>query len=867
MVKINEIKKIAMAFFCSFLILMTGFTSNTIAMASTNGNSPAIVCIDTPKSNSTSSNNILNVSGWSLEKSGVKQVQISVDNVAAQDATIGISRLDVNGVHPGYVGGKNSGYSASLDITSLTTGIHSIIVRSIGNDGTVTTQNVNVAKVPVGGRKMPQLVDIDTPSNNSYVSSANTLNVSGWSLNGYGVNKVQVYVDNSNETDATIGVLRQDVDNAFPGYVGGSTSGYNASLTLQSLSDGVHTIKVVSTGNNGLSATGTIKINKVSEQGMPGIVTIDTPQNNSKISATTLNVVGWSLNLTGVKQVQVSVDNGAAQDATIGIQRLDVNAVHPGYTGGNSSGYSYNLDMTSLSAGIHTVTVNSTGSDGIVTTKSVNISKVPTASKNLTQMVDIDTPSNNSYLSSNNTLNVVGWSLDEYGVKKVQVYVDDANETDATLGLARQDVDNMFPGYVGGNTSGYSASLTLPALSDGVHTIKVVSTGNDGLVVTGKTNVNKVSEQTMPGKVTIDSPNYSQVEAGQTTVTGWSIDYNGVTSVQVSVDNGTMQAATIGLLRQDVANDYPQYANACNSGFTTNVDTSNLSMGIHTITVVSTGKDGTTSTNTTEINVVSGATSDLSSILDVDTPSNDVFVKAENYLFNVTGWSLNEFGVKKVQIYMDNTYVADATTGISRTDVDNIHPGYTDGVNSGYNYLINISSLSYGAHDLSIRSVGNDGVVTTKDLVIYKVYNNTNIASTIVSFLNLQSNIDIAEGQALSLHDGVSSNNCVYFSSSVLRDIGINVPAGMANTQHYVPYVAALGFTKDYNVNDLYPGNICFTVSDGTNYPTHTFIFMGWVNPFDHTLAYVADNQSSVIHIRSMVDAPNIDAFSFCFHN
>ncbi len=867
MVKIIEIKKTAMAFFCSFLILMTGFTSTITVMAGTNGNSPAIVCIDTPTSNSALSNNTLNVSGWSLEKSGVKQVQVSVDNAVSQNATIGISRLDVDAVHPGYTGGKNSGYSYNLDMTSLSIGKHTITIKSTGNDGVVTANNVNISKVPTIGKSMPQMVDIDTPSNNSYISSGNTLSVVGWSLNGYGVKKVQVYIDNGSEADATLGLSRQDVANAFQGYVGANTSGYSASLTLPALSDGVHTIKVVSTGNDGSVATGTININKVSEQSMPGIVTVDTPQSNSTTSSNTLNVVGWSLNVTGVKEVQVSVDNGAAQDATIGIQRLDVNGVYPGYTGGKTSGYSTSLDITSLSMGTHTITVMSTGNDGVVTTNNVNISKVPTIGQAMPPMVDIDTPSNNSDISSNNTLNVVGWSLNGYGVKKVQVYIDNGNETDATIGLSRQDVDNMFPGYVGGNTSGYSASLKLPALSAGIHTIEVVSTGNDGSVTTSTVNINKLSEQNTPGIVTIDTPKYSQVTATQIGVTGWSLDLNGVKSVQVSVDNGNMQQATIGLLRQDVANIYPQYADASISGFTTELDISNLSTGIHTITVVSTGEDGTTATNTTQIDILPAASSNLSSMLDIDTPSDDAFIKAENYLFNVTGWSLDAFGVKEVQVYVDNIYTGDATIGIPRTDVDNTYPGYTGGVNSGYNYLINISSLSYGAHDISVRSIGNDGVVTTKDIVIYKVYNDTNLASTIVSFLDLQSNLDLAEGQALNLHDGDYSDNCVYFSSSVLRDIGINVPAGMANTQNYVPFVTSLGFTEDYNVNDLYPGNICFTVSDGTGYPTHTYIFMGWVNPFDHTLAYVADNQSNVIHIRSMIDAPNTDAFNFGFHN
>jgi copper chaperone CopZ len=600
---------------------------------------------------------------------------------------------------------------------------------------------------------------------------------------------------------------------------------------------------------------------------LPSIVCIDTPTSNYKSSGNTLNVSGWSLDESGVKQVQVSVDNGTAKNADIGEARLDVDMVYPGYTGGKNSGYSTSLDISALSIGAHTVTVNSTGNDGVVTSKSVNIYKVPVGSSNMTQYVDIDTPSNNSYILSDDTLNVGGWSLNGYGVQKVQVYVDNGSETDATIGVPRLDVDKAFPGYVGGTTSGYNASVKLPTLSDGVHTIKVVSIGNDGSIATGTANIIKVSEQSMPGMVCIDTPNYSQINAKQIQVSGWSLSLYGVTRVQVSVDNGAAQDATIGIARQDVAAAYPAYEGGSQSGFVTNVDISKLSTGVHTITVTSTSKDGIISKNSTQIYVIPEASSDLSSMVDVDSPSNDVFIEAQNSMVNVTGWSLDAFGVQKVQIYVDNIYNGDATSGMPRTDVDQVYPGYMGGVNSGYTYTMNISSLSYGAHDISVRSLGNDGITTSKDLVIYKVYNNTNVASKIVSFLNVQSNLDTAEKQALQLHSGVASDNCVYFSSSVLRDIGISVPMNICNTQHYVPFITAQGWTKDYNVNDLYPGNICFTVSDGTGYSTHTYIFMGWVNPFDHTLAYVADNQSNTIHIRSMIDAPNTDAFSFGFHN
>ena len=41
---------------------------------------------------------------------------------------------------------------------------------------------------------------------------------------------------------------------------------------------------------------------------------------------------------------------------------------------------------------------------------------------------------------------------------------------------------------------------------------------------------------------------------------------------------------------------------------------------------------------------------------------------------------------------------------------------------------------------------------------------------------------------------------------------------------------------------------------------------MGWVNPDDHTQAYVADNQAGTIHIRSMIQTTEHDAFAYSMH-
>ena len=871
---ISKIKLKAITLFCTVLILVTTCISTKIVMAA--NNLPGRIYVDSPTTNSKVNGNMLNIAGWSLNKTGVKQVQVSLDNGSKTNAKIGINRPDVNKEISGYKGGATSGFSGRLDISKVSYGQHTLNVISTGNDGAITSQNLTLYKIPSTGKNLPCTVYIDTPKSNSNVSDLNNqLTVSGWSLNGYGVQKVQVYIDNANKKDATIGQARNDVDKAMPGYTGGATSGYGCNLDISSITDGMHTIKVVSTGNDGKVTTSSVTVKKVSEKSMPGRIYVDSPTTNSKVNGNMLNIAGWSLNETGVKQVQVSLDNGSKTNAKIGINRPDVNKEIPGYTGGATSGYSGRLDISKVSYGQHTLNVISTGNDGVITSQNLTIYKIPSTGKNLPCTVYIDTPKSNSNVSDlNNQLTVSGWSLNGYGVQKVQVYIDNANEKDATIGQARNDVDKAIPGYFGGAASGYSCTLNVSSLTDGVHTIKVVSVGNDGTTTTNSVNVKKVSENNMPGIVCIDSPNYSKVNGSNLNVRGWSLDLYGVKQVQVSVDNGALKNAVIGGSRPDVAKYYQGYANKSSSGFSCDLNISALRSGIHKITVISTGVTGAKASNTTGIYVSPSESTALpNSHICIDTPSDNTSIESPNSQLYISGWSLNLFGVQKVQIYVDNAYNGDANVGLSRADVNNVLPGYSGGSNSGYNYNLNISAMSYGAHKLSVRSTGVDGKVKTEELTFYRD-NVNSIAYKLSSFLVSQANISKVEAQAEALHksedpDNYKHNNCVFFSSSALRNlnVGINVPMWMANTRCYVPYLTSLGWARDYNVDSLSAGNICFTASDGSGYSTHTYVFMGWVDANDHTLAYVTDNQSPLVHIRSMLNTSTTDPFSFCFHN
>jgi len=142
------------------------------------------------------------------------------------------------------------------------------------------------------------------------------------------------------------------------------------------------------------------------------------------------------------------------------------------------------------------------------------------------------------------------------------------------------------------------------------------------------------------------------------------------------------------------------------------------------------------------------------------------------------------------------------------------------------------------------------------------------------AYLRSAANVSSTLNEAVRLHKlhlpsdpYPTKNNCVLFSSTAMRRIGVNVPSYMVNTKGYLSYLASNGWKRSYGIKNMTPGTIAFTTNTGAGYPTHTFVFMGWVNSGNHTLAYVADNQGNAVHVRNMGATRETDAFAFFMHN
>ena len=106
---------------------------------------------------------------------------------------------------------------------------------------------------------------------------------------------------------------------------------------------------------------------------------------------------------------------------------------------------------------------------------------------------------------------------------------------------------------------------------------------------------------------------------------------------------------------------------------------------------------------------------------------------------------------------------------------------------------------------------------------------------------------------SIKLHGGITSNNCVYFASEVLRRVGVNIPLYTANTYQLERELLSKGWKKSTDLTKLKPGDIVFSGS------SHAFIFMHW---YDSDYAYIVDNQkkvfSEVLHKRKITSYDSV---------
>lgn len=137
-------------------------------------------------------------------------------------------------------------------------------------------------------------------------------------------------------------------------------------------------------------------------------------------------------------------------------------------------------------------------------------------------------------------------------------------------------------------------------------------------------------------------------------------------------------------------------------------------------------------------------------------------------------------------------------------------------------------------------------------------------------YLNVLENRASVLSKSIELNNGSKNGITVYLLSEILRANTYDIPVGTSSVKDLVTALTSLGFKKNSDFTQLEKGDICFTtdVPENPATPSHTYIFMSWVEDGKTDYANICDGQvqefGTTLHKRNLsISTDGKDQFSF----
>lgn len=356
---------------------------------------------------------------------------------------------------------------------------------------------------------------------------------------------------------------------------------------------------------------------------------------------------------------------------------------------------------------------------------------------------------------------VTGFAVNGNLVSNVDLYVDGQDEANritapggANINLPRPDVIQAFPAFAGtaGEHPGFQMSFRAASFVNGTHTIHIRVTDVTGCCywLSPRTiTIDNARNQAPFGNLDYPQNQMPVSGNGVLQIEGWALDDRAVDHVEVLIDGLQIRQAVVGIFRPDVAAYYPDNVQALASGFLLYFDSTQLTNGVHTVTVKAVDDQGQVGLlGHRQIQVFNNppnlapfgeveypllnATWFGNCFNPIGGPSGGDIVDAR-FLMTVTGWALdvgNTFqtgSVSHVQLYMDGVLLKDTRInchrefllanqlidcyGYYRPDVELFYPGFPNAPNAGFHFAVDVGYLITqrgfveGAHTLEVFAI------------------------------------------------------------------------------------------------------------------------------------------------------------------
>ena len=206
------------------------------------------------------------IEGWAVAGSGVREIVASLDDIEVGRTEPTIWRSDVAQSHETIPSAMISGFSLKAQLEGNFGGEYAFKLTVVSEDGTSKTYSLSLAAqapahVPLS--ENTTTLHIDMPRVVDGVMSERVherLEVSGWCIDGSGIDRIELAIDNVIFDRASFGIRRPDVHEHFPDVPESLLSGFSLNLAASKLADGEHHVELVVTARNGAQTRRTFNI-------------------------------------------------------------------------------------------------------------------------------------------------------------------------------------------------------------------------------------------------------------------------------------------------------------------------------------------------------------------------------------------------------------------------------------------------------------------------------------------------------------------------------------------------------------------------------------------------------------------------------
>ena len=355
---------------------------------------------------------------------------------------------------------------------------------------------------------------------------------------------------------------------------------------------------------------------------------------------------------------------------------------------------------------------------------------------------------------------IKGFALDPVGtsINKIELYVDDQFQYQTNRNLPRIDVIEAFPNYPGIHNiaPGFQTGFNAARFSNGPHTVfvKVYFADNRAPVELGRRTIQIDNTQNQQPFGSVDIPDQSGVYNASNSfpVLGWAADTDGISHVDVQIDNGSMQEVMYGDSRPDVFNAFPDFPASLYSGFIANIDTTRIQDGVHQLAIYATDRQGLRRQLGRRTIQILNSEANAKPFGFIDEPERNAVlfgnlcgtlprvsppVRPQAHITLVRGWALDlaprgDVGrVDTVELMIDGVrwFSTDECAfssifsayvncyGLPRYDVERLYPNYPDSPRAGFVFTLDIGALFAlgvppGNHTLKVRVIDHQGTIS-----------------------------------------------------------------------------------------------------------------------------------------------------------